>query len=359
MIPTDKYISIKDEARADELRREYGNVVTTDEKFYFNPEVLERNKEAIENLIQNSQAISEADKENLVVREVKYSITKGMIDKLYSFGSKMENVMDAIQPIFMLKNCGGGKEKSEGGALKDELILDTPVITGYSECHYAPVYGSSDICSECGEHCKVLMEAEMRDRLLAEEEGSEENEQLHEAREYGQGGGVHVKVSGVGPEILKAIANSRNKRAHEWNVKKAEKYLAYCKKTWGDGPETAYAQSELDKVKNEPITELRHGGTPEKEFELSLGDNVYWGNYHYEGNELFMDTCETMDEEGNTKDVEDNDTRLKVYRALDDKTSDEALNSSKHMEMIQYAKGGEFGGIPANKGDIVRIKNPK
>ena len=114
VIPTDKYISIKDEDRANELIENYGEeIVTIDEKYYFNPEVLERNMKAIEKLIRDAKGISDADKQNLLVREVKYSITKGTIDELAEYGEDMESVINDIQPIITLKNCGG--KMAEGG----------------------------------------------------------------------------------------------------------------------------------------------------------------------------------------------------------------------------------------------------
>jgi hypothetical protein len=114
VIPTDKYISIKDEDRANQLIETYGeDIVTIDEKYYFNPEVLERNMKAIEKLIRDAKSISDADKQNLLIREVKYSVTKGTIDELYDYGEAMEAVINDIQPIITLKNCGG--KMAEGG----------------------------------------------------------------------------------------------------------------------------------------------------------------------------------------------------------------------------------------------------
>ena len=121
VIPTDRYISIKDEDRANQLIEEYGDdIITIDEKYYFNPQVLERNMSAIEKLIMDAKTISDDDKRNLLVKEVKYSISKGYIDKLAVYGNKIETVIDDIQPIITLKNCGGKME--EGGELESDFI---------------------------------------------------------------------------------------------------------------------------------------------------------------------------------------------------------------------------------------------
>ena len=118
-MPTDKYITI-DEGRADELIERYGeDAVTVDEKFSFDSKYLERNLEAIKKLLRETKTISDEDKKNLLVKEVKYSVSKGTIDKLYQYGSKMASVLDDIQPVIALKNCGGKMEK---GGSTDDLI---------------------------------------------------------------------------------------------------------------------------------------------------------------------------------------------------------------------------------------------
>ena len=194
VLPTDKYISIKDEARAEYLKKEYGDdVVTTEEKYFFTPSVLERNQAAIEALIMDATTISEADKENLLTKEVKYSITKGMIDNLAPYKNRLENVLDDVQPIFMLKNCGGKMELGGFFETGGDLIMEAPVKTGYSLCCYAPVY-ESGACTKCGnEHPIVLSEEELTNEVAEHggyEEGSEELEQIWEARKYSRGGGV-------------------------------------------------------------------------------------------------------------------------------------------------------------------------
>jgi hypothetical protein len=121
VVPNDKYISLKDEDRVNELIEKYGeDVVTIDEKYIFNTEVLQRNMETIQKLIGNSKAISDYDKENLLVNEVKYTITKGTIDNLAKYGKKIGNVVDDIQPVIVLKNCGGKME--EGGEVATDVI---------------------------------------------------------------------------------------------------------------------------------------------------------------------------------------------------------------------------------------------
>ena len=162
VLPTDKYISIKDEERADKLEKAYGDIVTREEKFYFNSAVLERNMETINSLLMDSPDISDADKENLLQKEVKLSIKKGTIDNLLQYGDKMATVLSDIQPVMQLKNCGGAM--AEGGSFEEEIIYDSRDdyfrnedfrFAGYSNCCDAPIYGQGDICSQCGEHCDI------------------------------------------------------------------------------------------------------------------------------------------------------------------------------------------------------------
>ena len=274
VLPMDKYIKIEDEARAEQLIAEYGeDTVTIVRKFYFTPEVLARNQEAIEKLIMESKDISESDKENLITQEVEYSIAKGFIDKLYPFGDRMGNVIDDIQPIFMLKNCGGSK-MAQGGdfhQVSGDLIMEMPIMVGYSLCHYAPVYGEAEICSSCGHECSVISEEELKGEIAqmanegGYEEGSDELEQRWEARKYFRGGSF------------------------------------------------------------------------EKDYEISLGNNVYWGKYHYEGNRLFVDSCFTNNEDEQEIEITDNATIDSFYGKLERETADEVYEL---VDRDEYAKGG-------------------
>ena len=122
-LPMDKYIGL-DEERADRLKAEYGDIITKDEKYYFNGAVLERNMETIETLLMGSPDITDADKESLIQKDVKYSIKKGTIDNLAKYGDKMSTVIDEIQIQFQVKTCGG--KMADGGDVEEEdIIYDT------------------------------------------------------------------------------------------------------------------------------------------------------------------------------------------------------------------------------------------
>jgi hypothetical protein len=121
VIPNDKYIVIKDESQADELIQKYGEeVVNIEEKYIFNTEVLERNMETISKLIASAKGISDDDKRNLLVKEVKYKIEKGTINNLAKYGKKLQKVIDEIQPVISVKNCGSRME--DGGEVSEDVI---------------------------------------------------------------------------------------------------------------------------------------------------------------------------------------------------------------------------------------------
>jgi len=103
VLPMDKYLSI-DEQRYAELTAHFGDVASKDVKYVFNAEVLSRNEAVISDLIMNCGGISEADKANLLQAEVRYTVRKGMIDRLHTFGERMRDVFTCIEPIFALKN---------------------------------------------------------------------------------------------------------------------------------------------------------------------------------------------------------------------------------------------------------------
>lgn len=104
-IMQDRYKKI-DEVGYDLLSSAYGDeIVEMNETYYFNPDVLERNQEAISDAIMSSKDISEADKENLLLVKTDYTVKKGTIKELKSKFSKwpLEELIAAINPIPQLK----------------------------------------------------------------------------------------------------------------------------------------------------------------------------------------------------------------------------------------------------------------
>lgn len=184
VVPSDKYIKIDaaDLERVNYLRSKYGrSIVTEQEKFYLNPKVFERNREVLEELIGNSNSITEDDKENLFLREIEYAVAKGSIDRLLQLGTNMQQAISDLQPIFSLKNCGGA-EAEDGGSLEAVQgswrvifsgggVIPEPddnyesIKTGYSLCCVAPLYNFSEKCPHCKKECSVITEQEAMEEL--------------------------------------------------------------------------------------------------------------------------------------------------------------------------------------------------
>lgn len=104
IIPTDGYLKI-DYQRSREISKDYGREFIEEETvFSFDPIMLEKYSKEISDLILNSKNIAEEDKDRIIVAKTTYKIKKGTIDKLSDY-SNMQEVLDAIQPIFQVKNC--------------------------------------------------------------------------------------------------------------------------------------------------------------------------------------------------------------------------------------------------------------
>lgn len=109
VLPTKKYITI-DEAAASNLTETYGEGIVDEETSYgFNTDVLMRNMDAISELIQSSDAITQEDKDNLVEATTKYAVNKDALDKVYNLakesGKSVAEVVADIQPVFQNKNA--------------------------------------------------------------------------------------------------------------------------------------------------------------------------------------------------------------------------------------------------------------
>jgi len=109
VLPTKKYIKI-DEAGAETLQETYGeDIVTEDTKYGFNTKILMKNMEVISDLIQDSDKISDSDKENLIEATTTYTVEKDALDKVYTLAketkSEVLEVIEDLQPVVMLKNA--------------------------------------------------------------------------------------------------------------------------------------------------------------------------------------------------------------------------------------------------------------
>jgi hypothetical protein len=105
-IPMDKYIKC-DENRFNDLKDVYGDdVVTEKTEFVLNPILVDKYGEVLSNLIENSTDISDDDKAELIQARVAYSVSKGAIEKAFTWGKgKVADFIRDIQPIFAMKGA--------------------------------------------------------------------------------------------------------------------------------------------------------------------------------------------------------------------------------------------------------------
>jgi hypothetical protein len=102
-VPSDKYITVTEE-RAEELRETYGEEIVEEETtFAFDSVMIEKYGEILSRLIEDSDEIDEDDKEKIIKATTKFSVAKGTIDKLKTYGD-VEQVMESVKPVVSLKN---------------------------------------------------------------------------------------------------------------------------------------------------------------------------------------------------------------------------------------------------------------
>jgi len=102
-IAMDKYITINAE-RAETLREEFGEEIVEEKTtFSFDNEMIEKYGEVLSRLIEESDEISDRDKEKIIKAVTVYSVAKGTIDDFKKYGDVAE-VMEAVKPVVALKN---------------------------------------------------------------------------------------------------------------------------------------------------------------------------------------------------------------------------------------------------------------
>lgn len=102
-VPMDKYISINAE-RAETLREEFGEEIVEEKtNFSFDNEMIEKYGEVLSRLIEESGEIAEKDKEKIIKAVTTFSVAKGTIDMLKTYGDVAE-VMESVKPVVALKN---------------------------------------------------------------------------------------------------------------------------------------------------------------------------------------------------------------------------------------------------------------
>ena len=102
-VPMDKYITINGE-RAESLREEFGEEIVEEKTtFSFDNEMIEKYGEVISRLIEESDEISDRDKEKIIKAVTVFTVAKGTIDVMKNYGD-VQDVMEAVKPVVALKN---------------------------------------------------------------------------------------------------------------------------------------------------------------------------------------------------------------------------------------------------------------
>jgi hypothetical protein len=102
-VPSDKYISISAD-RAESLIDKYGDSIVEEKTtFSFDNDMIEKYGEVISSMIESCDEIDEDDKAKIIKAVAVFSIAKGTIDKMPTFGSVTE-IMEEVKPVVALKN---------------------------------------------------------------------------------------------------------------------------------------------------------------------------------------------------------------------------------------------------------------
>ena len=102
-VPSDKYISVNANT-AESLSKKYGEEIIEEKTtFSFDNDMIDQYGEVISRLIEESDEISEEDKGRIIKAVATYSITKGTIDVMKTYGP-VSQIMEEVKPVIALKN---------------------------------------------------------------------------------------------------------------------------------------------------------------------------------------------------------------------------------------------------------------
>lgn len=103
-VPSDKYITLTAE-KAEILREEYGEEIIEEKTtFTFDNDMIEKYGEVLSRLIEESDEIDEDDKGKIIKAVTAFSVAKGTIDVMKSYG-KVSKVMEEVRPVIALKGA--------------------------------------------------------------------------------------------------------------------------------------------------------------------------------------------------------------------------------------------------------------
>jgi hypothetical protein len=102
-VPSDKYITINKD-RAESLVETYGeDIVEENTTFAFDNAMIEKYGEVLSRLIEESDEIADDDKEKIIKAVTSFSVAKGTIDKMKTYGD-VDMIIEEVKPVISLKN---------------------------------------------------------------------------------------------------------------------------------------------------------------------------------------------------------------------------------------------------------------
>ncbi len=100
----DRYIKI-DQERAHQLKTEYNkDIVAESTTFTMDSVLVEKYGKVISDLIMNCKDIKAEDKTKLIKATTSYEVAKGTIQNAMGFGKKLQDVVEDVKPVFMMRN---------------------------------------------------------------------------------------------------------------------------------------------------------------------------------------------------------------------------------------------------------------
>jgi len=101
-VPSDRYISINSD-RAEVLTDKFGSEIVEEKTtFSFDNDMIEKYGEVLSRLIEECGEIDEDDKSRIIKAVTTFSVAKGTIDRMKSYGD-VSTMMEEVKPVVALK----------------------------------------------------------------------------------------------------------------------------------------------------------------------------------------------------------------------------------------------------------------
>lgn len=106
-VPSDRYVTIRDEDQANEIEEKYGeNIIERELIYSFDPDMLDKYYDVISKLISECDDIPIEDKGKLFIASETYKIKKGTIDRFGEIvgSGDIKDIFEGLKPVVSLKD---------------------------------------------------------------------------------------------------------------------------------------------------------------------------------------------------------------------------------------------------------------